>query len=89
MREKKRFGQILKAKRLAANLSQAAVAEHFGYSTPQFISNWERNVSMPPVESFKKIGHLYGISAEELFETALNQKISEITKDMRRKFYGR
>lgn len=89
MREKKTFGQILKAKRIAANLSQATVAEHFGYSTPQFISNWERNVSMPPIELLRNIAHLYGVSADEMFELALKQKVEEVVKDMRRRFGGR
>ncbi|WP_374032879.1 helix-turn-helix domain-containing protein [Bdellovibrio bacteriovorus] len=86
---KKTLGQILKEKRLAASLSQAEVSGHFGYSTPQFISNWERDVSAPPVDILKKIAALYGISGDEMLELMINQKVQEITKDMRRKFYGR
>lgn len=89
MRDKKTLGEILKAKRIAANISQATVAQHFGYSTPQFISNWERDVSAPPVDILKKIAALYGVSGDEMLELMINQKVQEITKDMRRRFGGR
>ncbi len=89
MAEKYTLGSFLQSKRLAANLSQAAVARHFGYSTPQFISNWERDLSTPPVEILKKIAVLYGISGEEILEMVIEQKITEITQGMRRRFGAR
>jgi transcriptional regulator with XRE-family HTH domain len=83
------IGSFLQQKRVAAGKSQADVADHFNYSTPQFISNWERDVSAPPISALKKLALFYGISAEELFEVFLVQKVKEVTKELRRKFYGR
>lgn len=80
------LSDFLKEKRIAAGLSQRDVADKLGYSTPQFISNWERGVSHPPISALKKLGDLYKISAEELFEITLNTTIHEVTQDLRRKF---
>ena len=80
------LSDFLKDKRMAAGLSQRDVADKLGYSTPQFISNWERGVSHPPISALKKLGDLYKISADELFEITLNTTIHEVTQDLRRKF---
>ena len=44
----------LKQKRVAAGLSQRDVSDELGYSTPQFISNWERGISCPPRRIIEK-----------------------------------
>jgi len=80
------LADFLKAKRVAAGLSQRDVADKLGYSTPQFVSNWERGVSHPPINALKKLGELYKVSSDDLFEVALNATIQEVTADLRRKF---
>lgn len=80
------LAEFLKNKRLNAGLSQRDVADKLGYSTPQFISNWERGVSHPPISALKKLGDLYKVSAEDLFEVTLNATIQDVTQDLRRKF---
>ncbi len=77
---------FLKEKRVSAGLSQREVADKMGYSTPQFVSNWERGISHPPIAQLKKLAELYGIRAEDLFETFLEREIESIKKDLRRKF---
>lgn len=59
-------GSKLKEWRISANLSQNDTAKKLKYSSPQFISNWERGVSLPPLEILPKLMKLYGFSAEEL-----------------------
>lgn len=86
MANKNMLSEYLRKKRVSANISQREVSKHLGYSTPQFISNWERGVSYPPVFAIKKIASLYGVPAEELFENVLTSAIQETTSDMRRKF---
>lgn len=81
------LGGFLKKKRIDAGFSQADVADKLAYSTPQFISNWERGVSRPPISVLKKIGDLYGVSSEDLFEVVLNETIAEVTEDFRNKFW--
>ncbi|MEK2645275.1 helix-turn-helix domain-containing protein [Bdellovibrio sp. BCCA] len=87
MRLKKNIlGEFLKEKRMKAGLSQGDVADKLGYSTPQFISNWERGVSMPPINTLKKLGQLYKISADDLFEVTLAARVDEVKAELRRKF---
>ncbi|HEX7673273.1 MAG TPA: helix-turn-helix transcriptional regulator [Bdellovibrio sp.] len=86
MKQKNMLADFLKQKRIAAGLSQRDVADKLGYSTPQFISNWERGVSHPPINALKRLGDLYKVSAEDLFEVTLNATIQEVTQDLRKKF---
>lgn len=62
----KPFGQYLRKKRVAQNLTQMEVAEMFGYSSPQFISNWERGESAPPEEILPSLVVAYRIKPKEL-----------------------
>lgn len=87
LKKKITLADFLKQKRIAAGLSQADVADKLGYSTPQFISNWERGVSRPPISVLKKLGELFKASSEDLFEVVLNETISEVTQDFRNKFW--
>jgi transcriptional regulator with XRE-family HTH domain len=80
------LSDFLKTKRISAGLSQKDVADRLGYSTPQFISNWERGVSQPPIAILKKLGEIYKVSADEVFEVTLNATITEVTQDLKRKF---
>lgn len=86
MAHKNLLSEYLRKKRESAKLSQRYVSTQLGYSTPQFISNWERGVSQPPVFSIKKVASIYGISSDELFEKILSATIQETTSDMRRKY---
>jgi transcriptional regulator with XRE-family HTH domain len=83
------LGKYLKEKREGAGFSQKEVADKLGYTTPQFVSNWERGVSQPPLKTLKKIGEMYKVSSDELFNVTLNHTIHEVTTDLKKKFYGR
>ncbi len=83
------LAKFLKEKRENVGLSQKQVADKLGYTTPQFVSNWERGVSSPPLKTLKKIGDLYDVSADDLFRVALDSTIQQVTIDLKRKFYGR
>ncbi|MFZ4404824.1 MAG: helix-turn-helix domain-containing protein [Pseudobdellovibrionaceae bacterium] len=84
----KTLSEILKSKREAAGLSQGDVAGKLNYSTPQFVSNWERGLSAPPMYALKKLAHLYNIEDEELFQALLQHNIDRVTRDLKKKFYG-
>lgn len=86
MKQKNILADFLKQKRIGAGLSQRDVADKLGYSTPQFISNWERGVSQPPISALKKLGDLYKVSADDLFEVTLNATLQDVSNDLRRKF---
>lgn len=62
----KRVTAYLKEKRVEAGLTQKAVAEEFGYSSGQFISNWERGLVMPPLATVRQLAQLYKIDLKEV-----------------------
>lgn len=55
------MGEFLRSHREAAGLTQSDVSHRLGYGSPQFISNWERGVSLPPLEVVPVLTRLYGI----------------------------
>lgn len=58
---RKDFGQFLRQRRRAAHVTQADVARSFGYSTAQYVSNWERGVSTPPRKALPALAELLEI----------------------------
>lgn len=84
---KSKLSDYLKEKRQASNLTQAEVAHKMGYSSPQFVSNWERGVSNPPIETLKELARLYSASIDEIYEILLKSSIEEVERNLRKKFY--
>lgn len=80
------FSEYLRNKRIAAGFSQADVSTELGYSTPQFVSNWERGVSLPPVNIIKTLAKKYRTSAEEMYELMENEIIKDVTQSLQQKF---
>lgn len=83
------LGNFLKDKRTAAGLSQADVAKELGYTTSQFISNWERGLSTPPIEVLKVLADMYEVNPDSMFKAVLESAINRVTLNLKRKFYGR
>jgi len=83
----KKLGIYLKEMRLNAGLSQGEVAKRLNYKTAQFISNWERGLSEPPITTLKKLSELYHVDIEDLFEITLKHFTDKITTKMRRRFF--
>ena len=79
------LGSYLKEKRTAAKLTQLEVARKLGYSSPQFISNFERGLCSPPLKQLKKITKLYKINPNEIIEFMMNDQQARLNKT----FFGR
>lgn len=77
---------FLREKRQNVGLSQAKVARILGYSTAQFVSNWERGLSEPPIGTLKTLAKLYSIPIEEMFNVVLKSTIRKVTEDLKTKF---
>lgn len=60
------LGDYFKAKRLHVGLSQSEVSRALGYTTPQFVSNFERGLCAPALAKMPVLLKLYKISASEL-----------------------
>ncbi|MBK9294407.1 MAG: helix-turn-helix transcriptional regulator [Oligoflexia bacterium] len=76
--EFKKLGTYLKNKRLDAGLTQTQASKQLNY-TPQFICNWEKGKSMPPLDKLYQLSKLYKIDSEELI-----QEVLEIQEDLLR-----
>jgi len=59
------ISQLLKTHRTGKRIHQKELARELGYTSPQFVSNWERGISEPPLKDAKKICGLLGISEKK------------------------
>ena len=87
--EAQKLAQFLKDKRVISGFSQKDVAQKLQYSTSQFISNWERGVSQPPLNTLRKLAEIYKIDADVMFNVLLETTIAQVEVDLKRKFYSR
>lgn len=81
-----KLAEYLKQSRIKSGKSQADVATYLGYSTPQFISNWERGISHPPINAIRALAQYYNLSEEELFRVIEEATIEEVANSLRNKF---
>jgi transcriptional regulator with XRE-family HTH domain len=86
--EGNKLAQFLKEKRTQSGLSQKDVATKLGYSTSQFISNWERGVSQPPINTLRTLATMYKIGAEQMFNVLLEETMLQVQADLKKKFYS-
>lgn len=75
-----RIAVYLKERRVEAGLTQKAVAEHFGYTTGQFVSNWERGLVMPPLSTVKELARLYRLDINDVV-TVFCQETNRVIKE--------
>lgn len=77
---------FLKQKRIDAGLSQGELASQLGYTSPQFVSNWERGLSLPPKGSMKKVCKIlkldYAAFVEDYVRLLLKRYEAEIRKSL-------
>ena len=65
------LGKFLKEAREKLDLSQREVAEALGYSTSQYVSNFERNKSRPPLGKLRAIARIYKLDEVRLLKLYL------------------
>ena len=67
------IGKFLKAQREKAGLSQRQVAIELGYTTAQFVSNWERGLINPPMTTMTVLLDLYKMSKKDLTDLLVGE----------------
>jgi transcriptional regulator with XRE-family HTH domain len=67
------LNDYLRQKRVDSGLSQLDVARELGYSSPQFVSNWERGLVSPPLETIAVLVDLYKIPSSEVVSRILDE----------------
>ena len=88
MRRPGPLATFLKDSRVGAGLSQKDVANRLKYSSAQFVSNWERGVSSPPLRAVRKLASLYKVSEDQLYKVMLRETLELAEASLKRKFYG-
>jgi len=84
MKKRGRLAGFLKEKRVAAGLTQSEVARKLGYSSPQFVSNWERGLANPPVFVLRDLTKMYRVSADSMFDLL----VDDVKAELHREFYA-
>lgn len=86
MKDIKQFADFLKNSREKSGLTQAEVAKTLGYSTAQFVSNWERGLSYPPLKALRTLSKLYKVNMDELFNAILHISVFMTEQSLRREY---
>lgn len=76
------IGSKLKKAREDRKLSQLQVSKVLGYSSPQFISNFERGLCAPPIDKLKVLIKLYNLSAEDMIELIMVEQERLLRKNL-------
>ncbi len=63
---------FLKERRIELDLTQKELSEKLGYSTTQYISNWERGLCGPPAKKIPEIIQLLKLSKSKAFKVLLD-----------------
>lgn len=77
---------FLREKRESAGLSQNDVAKRLRYGSSQFISNWERGISSPPIKALAALADMYDIKVDELFSHVLEYSLVHLKVSMEKEF---
>ena len=81
--DKKRFGDFLAQKRIDAGLSQLSLARAVGYSSPQYVSNWERAVCGPPLDKLHALCKTLKIDPKVLLDMIMEDTKSYLTAELK------
>ena len=68
------LGTFLRRKREAAGYTQSEIAKRLGYSSPQFISNFERGLCSPPLKNLKALVKVYRMDPKEVIHLILKEQ---------------
>ena len=76
------FGKFLQKKRREAGFTQNEVALFCGYSTPQFVSNWERGLVLPPISTIKQLVGYYECNVYEVYDFIAEWQMKILKKEL-------
>lgn len=65
-------GLFIRQQRMNIGITQNELADVFGFRTPQFVSNWERGRSSPPMHTLAKLCDVLKVSKEALISKMLD-----------------
>jgi len=83
------FGAFMKRMRERAGLTQGQLAAQLGYTCGQFVSNWERGHTMPPIGKLPRIARALGTShraVEKAWTRYIARELNVARVQLRRAF---
>lgn len=66
------LGSYLQTMRIKAGLTQREVSLTLGYSSAQFISNFERGIAVPPLKKLKVLVKIYEMPVDTIMDMILD-----------------
>ena len=80
------LGLFIKKMRLERGYSQADLAYSLGYTSPQFVSDWERGVSSPPVKKLHDLSQLLKVKPDVLFELLVTLATEQLVTNLAQEY---
>jgi transcriptional regulator with XRE-family HTH domain len=81
-RASRRFQVFLRNARTERGYSQAALASLLGYESAQYVSDWERGVSSPPMKKLAKLAEILAVDMDRFFDHLLEVAQEKVTTDL-------
>jgi transcriptional regulator with XRE-family HTH domain len=78
----RRFQNFLRTARTERGFSQADLASALGYESAQYVSDWERGVSSPPMKKLAKIAEILEVDMDRFFDHLLEVAQERVTTDL-------
>ncbi len=73
-------GEYLREMRDVSHYTQREVADILNYSSAQFISNFERGITLPPLNRLKTLVKLYKLDVNRLMNLILEDERKRMTR---------
>jgi transcriptional regulator with XRE-family HTH domain len=80
------LGSFIRKMRLEKEFSQADLAANLGYTSPQFISDWERGISSPPIKKLHEISVLLEVKVDVLFDLLVTLATQQLVENLSKEF---
>lgn len=80
------LGSFIRKMRLEKEFSQADLAANLGYKSPQFISDWERGISSPPVKKLHELAVLLEVKVDVLFDLLVTLATEQLVENLSKEF---
>lgn len=85
MNARSKLAATLKTARINANVTQKQLAKSLGWGTAQYVSNFERGLSTPPVKDIPKICSIINLDTKIVYRLLCDVQVERIQK----KFKGK
>ncbi len=80
------LGKVLRIYREASGLTQKELALELGYESPQFISDWEREKSQPPMNKVIQLARLLKVDDSELVRWMIEDAKQQVEATLTRNY---